>query len=226
MQTSTAFQDELVNRNMDLVKKIAHEVHKLVKKRIDIQELINLGTIGLIESARRYDPERGNQFGTFAYYRVKGAMFDGVRDLWFEVSRVEGFTVQESANRYMKEKIKERKKSEEKKNTAHVVEQLQDTLSGLAACYQVSSPRRIQSIPDERAQKGFDLIEVESDMEIVKQLMQKLPEDLQDALHCIYMEDMSLDQYAKLRGRSKSWASRMHVKSIDSLKSLWRSQRR
>src|SRR5690606_300924 len=36
---------------------------------------------GLLDAARRFDPARGVSFRTFAYYRVRGAMLDGLRKM-------------------------------------------------------------------------------------------------------------------------------------------------
>ena len=40
-----------------------------------------LGCKGLLEAAQRYDDRHGVAFTTFAYYRVRGAMFDGLRSM-------------------------------------------------------------------------------------------------------------------------------------------------
>ena len=45
---------------------------------IELDELISIGTIGLMEAARRFDPSRGTVFATYARYRIRGRMFDGI----------------------------------------------------------------------------------------------------------------------------------------------------
>jgi RNA polymerase sigma factor (sigma-70 family) len=42
----------------------------------EVDDLISAGTIGLIEAADRYDPNRGVPFASFAYSRIKGAVID------------------------------------------------------------------------------------------------------------------------------------------------------
>jgi RNA polymerase sigma factor for flagellar operon FliA len=36
------------------------------------------GVVGLADAAERFDPEAGNRFVTFAYYRIRGAMVDAI----------------------------------------------------------------------------------------------------------------------------------------------------
>ena len=40
--------------------------------------MISYGQLGLAEAARDFDITRGGQFTTFAYYRIRGAIYDGV----------------------------------------------------------------------------------------------------------------------------------------------------
>jgi len=45
-------------------------------------EFVQNATLGLIEAADHYDPARGVEFRTFARHRVRGAVFDGLREIW------------------------------------------------------------------------------------------------------------------------------------------------
>ena len=46
---------------------------------VDLNDLVQVGIIGLIEAARQYDPGQGVQFETFASQRIRGAMLDELR---------------------------------------------------------------------------------------------------------------------------------------------------
>ena len=46
---------------------------------LGVEDLASYGAIGLLEAIERFDPSRNNQFGTFADYRIRGAMFDALR---------------------------------------------------------------------------------------------------------------------------------------------------
>jgi RNA polymerase sigma factor (sigma-70 family) len=61
---------------------IAREIHRELdhtgSRRGDFEEkeLVQEGWLGLLAAARRFDPERGIKFSTFAAYRISGAILD------------------------------------------------------------------------------------------------------------------------------------------------------
>src|SRR5690349_25022918 len=46
-----------------------------------MDELMAYGQVGLLEASERFDPKVGANFLTFAHYRIKGAIFDGLRKM-------------------------------------------------------------------------------------------------------------------------------------------------
>ena len=48
------------------------------RSRWTLDDLIAYGQLGLAEAAQKFDAESGVRFTTFAYYRVRGAIYDGV----------------------------------------------------------------------------------------------------------------------------------------------------
>jgi RNA polymerase sigma factor for flagellar operon FliA len=46
---------------------------------VDVENLASAGTLGLVEAANQFDFDRGNQFKTYAYPRIRGAMLDELR---------------------------------------------------------------------------------------------------------------------------------------------------
>ncbi|MEE2788865.1 MAG: sigma-70 family RNA polymerase sigma factor [Myxococcota bacterium] len=58
----------------------AHRVRRAMPPRaIEFEELIGYGYVGMVEAEQRYDDERGTNIETFARYRIRGAIIDGVR---------------------------------------------------------------------------------------------------------------------------------------------------
>jgi len=62
-----------------LVRQIARYVTRAMPRSVDINDLIQLGMMGLMEAARRYRRTAGASFKTYAAQRVRGAMLDGLR---------------------------------------------------------------------------------------------------------------------------------------------------
>ena len=63
------------------VRSVAATVRKQFNAQLELEELVAYGQIGLLEAAERFDPKVGANFLTFAHYRIKGSIFDGLRKM-------------------------------------------------------------------------------------------------------------------------------------------------
>src|SRR5947209_17239832 len=77
--TAAERKKRLVEGNLAYVRAIAAKVKEQLPKEIEFDDLVSYGTQGLLEAADRFDGRHGASFTTFAYYRVRGAIFDGLR---------------------------------------------------------------------------------------------------------------------------------------------------
>lgn len=75
-------RNKLIEYNLPLVKHIAQKLHiKLLNSsNVRNDELISAGHIGLISAIDNFDPSRGVAFSTFAWFRIRGAMLDDLRE--------------------------------------------------------------------------------------------------------------------------------------------------
>ncbi len=64
-----------------LVKRIAHHLIAKLPASIQIDDLIQVGTLGLLEAIGNFDSKHGAQFETYAAQRIRGAMLDELRQL-------------------------------------------------------------------------------------------------------------------------------------------------
>ena len=72
-------KDELINENLELVKRIAYYYRGRVGKIIEIEDLLQLGMVGLVEAAHNYSPQNDVPFASYAKLRIKGAIVDYLR---------------------------------------------------------------------------------------------------------------------------------------------------
>ncbi len=77
----TQSRESLITNHMDLVKRVALHLKARLSPFMDLNELIQVGMIGLIEAAKSFDPTKGIEFEHFAHRRVKGSIIDEVRKL-------------------------------------------------------------------------------------------------------------------------------------------------
>ncbi len=64
---------------LPLVYAIARTVGRTLPPVVELADLVHDGVLGLLESTRRFDPSRGVDFRTYAGYRIRGAILDGLR---------------------------------------------------------------------------------------------------------------------------------------------------
>jgi len=68
-----------VDALLPLVRTIARAVSHGLPAVVELEDLVHDGVVGLLECARRFDPSRGVDFRTYAGYRIRGAILDGLR---------------------------------------------------------------------------------------------------------------------------------------------------
>jgi len=62
-----------------LVRRLAHQMIAKLPANVEVDDLIQVGMIGLSDAMTRFDSEQGVQFETFATQRIRGAMLDELR---------------------------------------------------------------------------------------------------------------------------------------------------
>jgi len=72
-------REQLVMEHLPLVKKIGAHLSARLPPSIELDDLLQVGVIGLIQAGESYDRSRGASFATYAGIRIKGAMLDEVR---------------------------------------------------------------------------------------------------------------------------------------------------
>jgi RNA polymerase sigma factor for flagellar operon FliA len=63
------------------VRFIAQRIHRRLPLFVSLDDLVHNGVLGLMEAAHKYDSTKHIQFKTFAQFRIRGAILDGLREL-------------------------------------------------------------------------------------------------------------------------------------------------
>ncbi len=74
-------RDQMVVEHLPLVRAIAIRVHENLPVHVELDDLVHAGIMGLVEASEKYNPEKQVAFSSYAKHRVKGAIFDSLRQL-------------------------------------------------------------------------------------------------------------------------------------------------
>ena len=78
---SSALRDKFIRQYMPLVKYVAGKVSVGLPASIEYDDLVGFGQFGLLDAITKFDPDKGVKFKTYAVTRIRGAIFDEMRQL-------------------------------------------------------------------------------------------------------------------------------------------------
>jgi RNA polymerase sigma factor for flagellar operon FliA len=222
-----AERDRLVEKHLALVQSIAGKLKRTLGRTIDYDDLVGYGTKGLIEAADRFDARQGVSFTTFAYYRVRGAMLDGLRTMgWYSRADYARYRAEERANEYMQNQADRDGAAraaggEPKAEPAAALEGIATLLSGIAAVH-ITSLEAAGTVVDERLPPPDAALDRLQNTARVRAAVARLPEKERRLLELYYFGDKNLEEAGAAMGLSKSWACRLHARAVELLRDLLR----
>src|SRR3954464_11234631 len=76
---STIDENELLERYLPIVRNVVDRIKLNLPAHVDADDLYSVGITGLIAAVKKYSPERGNTFASYAAMRIRGAILDELR---------------------------------------------------------------------------------------------------------------------------------------------------
>src|SRR5688572_11710835 len=133
-------KNKIVEQHTPLVWSIAKQIKKTLSPRIELDDLVGYGMAGLLEAAQRFDPNHGANFSTFGYYRIRGAIYDGLRGMgWLSRSEYQKTRMGERANAHMEtQAARESSLTVDHRSTAEQVDDLANQVSQLVTIFVTS----------------------------------------------------------------------------------------
>ena len=101
------------------------------------------------------------------------------------------------------------------------VNELADVVGSLVTIY-VTALDAMEGfqIKDDKSPSIDESVELLQSRQLVKEAVEKLPEQERKLLQLYYYKEHSLEEVGKALGLSKSWTSRLHARAIDKLSRL------
>ena len=217
----------LVEKHLDVARKAAKMIYPRVKDHVEFDDVLGLANAGLTEAAARFDPARGASFPTFAWYRVQGAIVDGLRKSSVLPRRVWAKLVAlRAASDYLEQRT-EREAGARNAGTppaegADALAGVKQALSAIRTMY-VTSLEAMQEdgfdkpAEDATLDAGLDATRLGRKIRIA---MRRLPERERALVEKHYWEGKNLLEAGAELGISKSWASRLHAQAMERLRGL------
>jgi RNA polymerase sigma factor for flagellar operon FliA len=210
---------ELVERGQALVRSLATKIVRNVPVPVDLEDLVAYGQVGLAEAAREFDPDQGTQFTTFAYYRIRGAIYDGISKMsWTSRARYHRYRCEHLANEALAQAHEEHTSSNSLEDDARWFRGVAEKLAVIHLVSRGEEGRGIResSLEDPTATPAASVAGREICSRL-REIVATLGSAERRLIHTIYFEGRTLQEAADRLGISKSWASRLHAKTLENL---------
>lgn len=209
---------ERFNSTLDLVDRIATQVSRALGYQIERDELLAYGREGLLDAARRFDATRGVPFRGFANYRVRGAMFDGIRQMTPPTRRLqEKLAALEAARETSEGEAAFAFASSAPRSDAAREQAFDEHLAAVATAASlgfVSEAKRVGNAIVSSEPNAEEQLSQAQLLQFVGEAIDDLYEDEQQIIRRYYFEGQRMEEIASALAMHKSWASRIHTRAI------------
>ncbi len=228
-------RDAMIRQYQPLVRRLAHHMMAKLPASIQVDDLIQVGLMGLSEALTRYEAAQGVQFETFATQRIRGAMIDELR---------ENDWMSRGSRKSQKEIEQALRKLEHQLGRSPVESEIAAELGMTLPDYQtlLGKVRGTQLVYLEDMSRGnddednfLDRHMVDNDADPMSMLrdqrlreslvgaIKNLPEREQYIMSMYYEQDMNLKEIASVLGVTESRVCQLHSQSIARLRAKMRS---
>jgi len=228
-------RNALIRQYQPLVHKLAHHMMAKLPANVQVDDLIQVGLIGLSEALSRFEATQGVQFESFATQRIRGAMLDELRenDWVSRGTRKSQKEIEESMRRLEHRLGRSPKESEIAADLGLALSDYQSLLNKVRGTQLVYLEDINHGTDDEDGFLDRHMGDSESDPlnmlrnERIRQALvsaiKALPEREQYIMSMYYEQDMNLKEIAAVLDVTESRICQLHSQSIARLRAKMRS---
>ena len=215
--------EALVMAHLGMVKRVALHLKVRIPPFMELDELMQVGMIGLLEAARAFDPTKGIEFESFALSRVRGAILDEVRQLSYLPRSAVAFnkSENEATNFLASELGRAPTQSELAEHMGDDLEEFQKK-RGNAKRFETLSMEvmndEVLGIADEHSRQPDAIVEHEQFMRAVTDAIAQLPERDQLLMQLYYVEELNLKEIGEVLGVTESRISQLLTAVVKKLR--------
>lgn len=215
----------LIENYLPLVEFVTNRMAIGLPKNVMKDDLASHGVMGLIDAIEKFDYKRGLQFETYASWRIRGSIIDGLRQGdWVPRSVREKAKRVEDAYQVLEQQYMRSVTDAEVSQYLHISEKefttmLQD-IAVASICSledpirEEESETRMTLLVDEKAKNPDQTVhEVYLKESLIKGI-ERLTEKERTVVSLFYYEELSLSEIAEVMSLSPSRISQLHSKAI------------
>ncbi|MCB1980090.1 MAG: RNA polymerase sigma factor FliA [Burkholderiaceae bacterium] len=230
-------RDALLRQHVPLVRRLAHHMIAKLPANVEIDDLIQVGMIGLSDALTRFEATQGVQFETFATQRIRGAMLDELREAdWMSRSSRKSQKDIEKAVQRLEQKLGrsplESEIAQELEMSLSDYQSLLGKVRGTQLVY-LEDMTRVEGEEGEGFLERHETADAPTDpMAMLRDqrlrnalvlAIEALPEREQHIMGMYYEQDMNLKEIAAVLGVTESRVCQLHSQSIARLRARMRS---
>lgn len=219
----------LIHKYLPLVHFHVQRISVGLPKNVGKDDLISLGMIGLFDAVERFDPNRDLKFDTYASFRIRGAIIDGLRkEDWLPRSTRERAKKVEAASEILMQKYGRQATPAE---IAAALETSEDEVYKTMTEYFYASVLSIDDtsydseqmdnpifIKDENRPTPEEHLTMEERIVELAKGIEELSEKEQMVISLFYQEELTLTEIGQVMKLSTSRISQIHAKALYKLK--------
>lgn len=211
-------RNNLVEQYLPYAASIASKVMQTLSSSVDFDDVMCNARLGLLEAARKFDTGLNVDFKTFAYYRIKGAIYDGLRKTgWIPRSLYARIKFEQATNEYLQYMAE--KTGPTVRPMESELSEIYDTVNSLASIYVISvdASEEGMEIEDKKNKDIEQSTEFQQIKTHMKEAIESLPDKERKLVKMYYFQNKTLEEAGEDLGLSKSWVSRLHARALEIL---------
>jgi RNA polymerase sigma factor for flagellar operon FliA len=218
-------REKLIFEHLPQVRLIAHRIHERLPGTVNLDDLISTGIVGLITAIDRFDPSLGVKLNSYAEYRIRGAILDGLRTLDWAPRPQRKRHRQIEASIAAAEQRLHRSPSEEEiaaqlgigieEYHEWLVETQGLTLGSLDfANTDENSDDLLNFIADDEEAWPSRIVERSELQKLLAEAIAQMPDMEKTVLSLYYYEELTMREISKVVGRHESRVSQLKLQAV------------
>lgn len=219
-----------VRRYLPLVRDVAHTIARRKPPNVEFEELMSWGMEGLLDAYERYRPDKHASFGTYARFRVRGAILDNLReqDRLSRTARRRVTLLDRTRERL--EALLFRQPAEDEIARALQIDLAELRTMEVEADYRVLSIEEMATVHDGQGDVEQHMPDHESDpflavvakehARLLVSALRRLPEKEHVAVALYYASDLTMREVGTVLGLTESRVSQLHSQALSRLRRL------